>query len=166
MTDQCSTCSFYVAPQCRQKAPGNQVPGRASAAGLEVTPDYWCGDGIGSGDGHYFSTKLNQGPQGPQGPAYSFAPGTATAVAGAVTLNTLAGEITSEALVAAASYSLTLIDSSILTTSIVLWNVFDAAGVSLASLKSRSVIAGQTVLTVAISPALTGTLKFNFAVFN
>ena len=167
MTDQCSTCMFYVAPQCRYKAPANQIPGQASAAGMNVDAGYWCGDGIADSDGHFFSTKLNQGPQGPTGAtgaAYAFGPEPATAAVGAATLNTNAGVITSESLTGATSYSLTLSNSRVLSTSVVLVNVVDSAGAAV-SLTSLAITNGQVVAGVSMV-ALTGTLKFYFAVFN
>lgn len=90
--------------------------------------------------------------------------GTATATAGAATLNKQNGRVTSEALVAATTYTLTLTNSVILATSTVL-PVITSSAALLVTLNSVTVSAGQVIIVVSMA-ALTGTLKFDFAVFN
>jgi hypothetical protein len=92
-------------------------------------------------------------------------PGTATAVAGAATLNKYAGEVTSEALVAATTYALTLSNSLIVVGSIVLVNVTESTGAAGVTLLSKAITAGQIVIDVSMA-ALTGTLKFDFIIAN
>jgi hypothetical protein len=91
--------------------------------------------------------------------------GTATAVAGAATINFPAGIVTSEALTGATTYVLTLTNSLIKATSVVVFNVVESTGAAGPIDHSVVVTAGQAVFTVSMA-ALTGTLVFNFAVFN
>jgi hypothetical protein len=74
MTDQCSTCIFYVAGSCRESKPVNVMANNSSGACVPplVTPDYWCGDGISTIDGHLFSPKVQTGPTGAAGTQWSF----------------------------------------------------------------------------------------------
>lgn len=96
--------------------------------------------------------------------ASDFGHGSTTAVAGAATLNSNAGIVTSEALVAATTYTLTLANSRVASTSVVIVNLTNSAGdpVDLVSVVPTS---GQVVIDAAF-PSLTGTLKIAFAVFN
>jgi hypothetical protein len=94
--------------------------------------------------------------------------GTATAVAGAATLNTQSGTVTSEALIAATAYTLTLTNNKILATSIVLVNLTNSAGLAVALL-TKVVGSGVTLGTVVISmsfASLTGTVVVDFVVMN
>lgn len=91
--------------------------------------------------------------------------GTATAVAGAATLDKAAGIVTSEALVAATTYTLTLTNHLIKVTSIVLVNVTDSTGTAVILSGTPVVTASQVVVTVTMA-ALTGTVDITFAVFN
>jgi hypothetical protein len=90
--------------------------------------------------------------------------GTTVAVAGAATLNKQNGTVTSEALTGATSYSLTLTNSLILSTSTIMVNATDSAGVGV-SLVSVTPSNGSAVIDVAMV-ALTGTVKIAFAVMN
>lgn len=91
-------------------------------------------------------------------------PGTAIAVSGAATLNTQNGRITSEALTGATTYTLTLTNSVILSTSTVMVNLIDSAHGAVA-LTNKTVTSGQVVVVMTMS-ALTGTVLVDFAVFN
>lgn len=102
------------------------------------------------------------GTTGPTGP--SLGHGTATATAGAATLNAGAGVITSEALVAAVTYTLTLTNSVILSTSIVLVNLRNSANLSVVLL-SKTVSSGQVIVVTGMA-ALTGTIIIDFMVSN
>jgi hypothetical protein len=90
--------------------------------------------------------------------------GTAVAVSGAATLNKQNGTVTSEALVGATSYSLTLTNSEVASTSTVMVNATDSAGVGV-NLVSVTPSDGSVVIDVAMV-ALTGTVKIAFAVMN
>ena len=90
--------------------------------------------------------------------------GTATATAGAATLNQYSGVITSEALVGATTYTLTLTNSKIASTSTVLVNATDSASLP-ATLTSVTPGTHSVVIVVGMA-ALTGTVKIAFAVFN
>jgi hypothetical protein len=93
---------------------------------------------------------------------------TATAVAGAATLNKNSGVITSEALstAAAASYVLTLTNSTVVATDQVLASVqYGSATTGAPCITTVSVSADQIVFTVqnvAASAALNGTIKITF----
>lgn len=89
--------------------------------------------------------------------------GTATAVAGAATLNTPSGIVTSEALTGATAYTLTLTNSLITANSVVLTTPVDSAGGAV-TLTSVTPSAGSVVIVVAM-PSLTGTVQFPFHVF-
>jgi hypothetical protein len=97
----------------------------------------------------------------PVGPVGS---GSAVAISGAATLNQDSGVITSEALIAATSYTLTLTNSNILSTSTVIVNQTNSANlpVTLASVTPAS---GSVVIVVGMA-ALTGTVKISFIVCN
>lgn len=90
--------------------------------------------------------------------------GSTTAVAGAATLNTGSGVVTSETLSSATTYTLTLTNSRIVSTSTVIVNATDSAGTAVA-LTSVTPGSGSAVIAVAMT-ALTGTVKIAFAVFN
>lgn len=98
------------------------------------------------------------------GIAGSSGSGTATAVAGAATLNKQNGTITSEALTGATTYTLTLTNSVILSTSTVLVNLTNSANLAVAP-TGKTVTAGQVVVAASMA-ALTGTVIIDFAVFN
>lgn len=91
--------------------------------------------------------------------------GSTVAVAGAATLNTPSGVVTSEALASATGYVLTLSNSLIKAGSVVLVNVTESTGAALVTLKAKVVTAGQVVVTVSMA-ALSGTLEFDFIVAN
>lgn len=97
-------------------------------------------------------------------PNPGFGHGAITAVAGAATLNANAGVVTSEALVAATSYTLTLTNSQIASTSVVLATPYDGAATGV-QVTSITVSANQVVIVMAMA-ALTGTVIIPFAVFN
>ena len=93
---------------------------------------------------------------------------TATAVAGAATLNKLSGVVTSEALstAAAGTYVLTVIDSQIAATDLVFGSVsLGTSTTGLPDVTSIKPAAGSVVITVqnAGTVAFNGTLKIAFA---
>ena len=90
--------------------------------------------------------------------------GAVTAVAGAALLNTVSGTVTSEALTSATTYTLTLSDNLINSTSKILVNATDSAGqpVTLTSITPGS---GTASIVVGM-PALTGTVLITFAIQN
>lgn len=92
--------------------------------------------------------------------------GAVTAVAGVATLNTMAGKVTSEALIGATTYSLTLHNDKIFSTSVVMaqavhlsggWLMFDIV-----------TSAGQVVFTLTefTGSPLNGTMTILFSVSN
>lgn len=87
-----------------------------------------------------------------------------TAVAGAATANFPAGKVTSEALVGAVTYTLTLTNNIISTTSIVEVNATNSANlpVTISTITEGS---GSVVIVVAMA-ALTGTVVIRFKVNN
>lgn len=91
--------------------------------------------------------------------------GTISATGGAATLNKPAGSVTSESLTGATSYTLTLTNSFVKTTSVVLVNVIESTGAANPVLVSVTPGAGSVAIAVTMA-SLTGTLKFNYAVFN
>ena len=98
--------------------------------------------------------------------------GSATSTAGAATINKSAGQITTEALTTAAgaSYTMTLTNSLIAPTSIVLVTVGKGnATVGEPVVQFVTPAAGKAVIlirNVSASTALNGTVTINFAVFN
>ena len=105
------------------------------------------------------------GPAGPTGPPGGVTGhGAVTAVAGAATLNASSGVITSEALVAATSYTLTLTNSGIVSTSTVLATPYNSAALAV-FIKSITPGSGQVVIVVGMA-ALTGTVVIPFVVVN
>lgn len=93
---------------------------------------------------------------------------TATAVAGAATLNKLSGVVTSEALVtaAAALYTLTITDSAISATDLVLVTVQNGTNTTGApDVITATPAAGSLVIVIRnshLSVAFNGTLKIGF----
>ena len=98
-------------------------------------------------------------------PAVSPGAGTATAVSGAATLNASSGVVTSESLSTATTYALTLTNSAIKATSVVLAQATENTSPAAVTLKSTVVTAGQVVLSFTMS-SYSGTLGISFAVFN
>ena len=98
--------------------------------------------------------------------------GTGTSTAGAATVNTQVGQITTEALVtaAAATYTMTLTNSLIKATSIVLATVGKGtATTGEPVVQFLTPTAGSAVIlirNVSAATALNGTITINFAVFN
>lgn len=90
--------------------------------------------------------------------------GAQTASAGAATLNQGSGIITSEALVGATAYTLTLTNSVVVATSTVLVNATNSDSLAV-FIKSVTPGAGTVTIIVGMA-ALTGTVKVAFAVFN
>lgn len=90
--------------------------------------------------------------------------GSATAVAGAATLDALAGTVTSEALVAQVTYTLVLTNSTINANSTVLVTPTNSANLPV-TLNSITKGAGTCTIVVGMA-ALTGTVQIAFAVFN
>jgi hypothetical protein len=88
-----------------------------------------------------------------------------TASGGAATLNGYAGAVTSEALVAATTYTLTLTNSKITANSIVLVQVIESTGAANPIVHSVTPGAGSVAIVVSMA-SLTGTLLFNFIVAN
>lgn len=91
--------------------------------------------------------------------------GTISATGGAATLNKPAGAVTSESLTTATTYTLTLTNSFIKTTSVVLVNVIESTGAANPVLVSVTPGAGSVAIHVTMA-SFSGTLLFNFAVFN
>ncbi len=92
--------------------------------------------------------------------------GAQTAVAGAATLNTQAGTITTEALTGATTYTLTLTNSKIVAGSTVLVMTSDATSAVVPPTVISITPATGSVAVVFAMSALTGTFKIRFAVFN
>lgn len=96
--------------------------------------------------------------------------GTATATAGAATLNKMAGVVTSEALTTAAgaAYTLTLTDSAIAAADIVLSSVADGtnttAGLQVGEIKPAAGSCTIEVWNRHATVALNGTIKISFLV--
>lgn len=96
---------------------------------------------------------------------------TATATTGAATLNTGSGTITSESLTTAAgaTYTLTLTDSDIAATDLVMVNVrLGTATTGIPAIATVTPAAGSVVIVVqniAASAALNGTIKIAFVDF-
>lgn len=65
MTDTCVGCVFFVTGSCHQGSP--LLSGSLGARWPACSPAEWCGDGIDKNDGHRYSAKIVQGPQGVQG---------------------------------------------------------------------------------------------------
>lgn len=105
------------------------------------------------------------GPSGPTGPTGGVSGhGAVTAVAGAATLNTSSGVVTSEALVAQTSYTLTLTNSVVASTSTVLIAAANSAGLVTWPV---TVVpsSGSVAITVGMA-TLTGTVLIWFIVVN
>jgi hypothetical protein len=96
----------------------------------------------------------------------AFGHGAQTAATGAATLNQGSGVITTEALVAATTYTLTLTNSLIVATSTVIAIASDATGAVVPPTVTSIVEGSATVTIVFAMLALTGTFKIRFAVFN
>ena len=97
--------------------------------------------------------------------------GTATAAAGAATLNKTAGTITSEALTTAAgaTYTLTLTNDQVKTTSIVLAQADAVAGAGSPTITSVTPANGSVVIKVQnihASAAFNAAIKIRYAVVN
>jgi len=98
--------------------------------------------------------------------------GAAVSTAGAATINKTAGQITTEALATAAgsTYTMTLTNSLIAATSIVLVTVGKGTATTGEPVVQFVTPADGSVVilirNVAASAALNGTIKINFAVFN
>lgn len=102
---------------------------------------------------------------------YFGTPGTATASAGAATLNQNTGTVTSESLTtaAAANYTLTLTNNKITTGSLVLCNVTEGTNTTVGT-KLWTVTPGSGSATIVVknthaSAALNGTIKVTFFVY-
>lgn len=95
---------------------------------------------------------------------------TGTAAAGAVTMNSLAGQVTTEALTTAAAgeYTLTITDSLITANSVVIASVGNGTSTTgTPGIGGVTPAAGSLVITVTnlhVSAAFNGTLKINFTV--
>lgn len=90
--------------------------------------------------------------------------GTTTAAAGAATLDKVSGIVTSEALVAAVTYTLTLTNSFVSASSVVMVVPIASTGIAV---PITSITEGSgSVVIVVTSAALTGTIKFRFQVNN
>lgn len=95
---------------------------------------------------------------------------TGTAAAGAITMQSLAGQVTTEALTTAAAgeYTLTITDSLIAANSVVIASVGNGTSTTgTPGIGGVTPAAGSLVITVTnlhVSAAFNGTLKINFAV--
>lgn len=111
-----------------------------------------------------------QGTQRPINLAIDTGTKTATATAGAATLNKNSGVITTEALVTAAgaTYTLTITDSSIATTDLPLASVWLGTATTgtptIATVKPNAGSLVIVVQNISAAAALNGTLKIAFAV--
>lgn len=102
---------------------------------------------------------------------YFGTPGTATASAGAATLNANTGEVTTEALTTAAgaNYTLTLTNNKITAGSLVLCNITQGSNTTVGSVLWTAVPGSGTIPIVVknthATVALNGTLKIRFFVY-
>lgn len=104
------------------------------------------------------------GATGPTGATGSFSVGTATVTSNAVTQNTLAGNL-SAGISSANSYTLTLTNSTIASSSVIIWNAFDSAG-NIWAVTALSLSNGACGVTFhSLSSPSSGTLYMNYAVF-
>lgn len=143
------TRTWYRFLDAKQNNAGGGATGPAGATGP---------DGPAGPDGP-------QGEQGPIGPAGGVSgSGAVTASAGAATLNSGSGVVTSEALTGPVSYTLTLSNSLIVPTSTVLVTPFNSSGTQV-TIQNIAPGAGQAIITLTF-PALTGTVKIPFVVIN
>lgn len=95
----------------------------------------------------------------------AMAEGSGTASGGALTLNAPIGRVTSEALVGASSYVLTLTNSFITSPSnVVMVNVTSTDATVLCVMTAKDVTSGQMVVTVKTVTPLTGNLKIDFVI--
>lgn len=182
-----STSRFAIAPTTGAVAVNN-VASSAFSVGQAASPTFLVDAGIGASQtGVKVSTAsagsgvaigaISSGPNETitisgkgTGIAAIGDTGTATASAGAVTLNTQRGTITSESLTTAAgaSYTLTLTSSKITTASVVFLNVYNGTnnqgtfGYPVATPGSGSVTIA--VPNIHASAAFNGTIKINFLV--
>jgi len=92
--------------------------------------------------------------------------GTATATAGAATLNKTSGIITSEGLTGATTYSLTLTNSFIQSTSVIQVSLANSAGTNTWLTAKPNCSNGSAVIAIAFGSALTGTAEILFTVHN
>lgn len=90
--------------------------------------------------------------------------GTITAVAGAATLNKSAGIVTSEGLTGATTYTLTLTNNTIKSTSVVLVTATNSANL-LQTVDTVTESANQVMIVLSMA-SLTGTVIIRYAVFN
>jgi len=103
------------------------------------------------------------GPTGPTGPAYVFVNGTVAAVSNAATLNTVAGAVTAS-ISSASSYTLTLTNSAVASTSIVIWNAYDSSGNIWAVTALTPSNGAVAVSFASLSSPSSGTLHMNYLV--
>jgi hypothetical protein len=131
------------------------------------------------GDGTTAGGHINAGANGPTGPTgpsgtgatgrtgptgASFTTGTASATSGAVTLNFLAGTIT-DTINDTSSYNLTLTNSTLTSTSVIIFNVFDSAG-NIWSITALSITNGGCGASFhSLSSPSSGTININYAIF-
>jgi hypothetical protein len=108
------------------------------------------------------------GRGGATGPTGSSVTGhaTGTAVAGSVTINATAGLVTSESLTSQTTYTLTLINNTIVASSLVIPVAYTASGVITAGVTNVTPSNGSASIVLAFSASLTGTVKIFFQVLN
>jgi hypothetical protein len=105
------------------------------------------------------------GAMGPTGPAAPSGSGAVTAVAGAATLNTPSGIVTSEPLTSANSYTLTLTNNVIKSTSTVLVSGYD--GTNIWAPTAIAITTGAAAISLhSLSSPSNSTISIAFAVFN
>jgi hypothetical protein len=87
-----------------------------------------------------------------------------TAVSGGATLNATAGLVTSESLAGASTYTLTLINSSVVSTSVLLVTLY--TGSTVVNLTNIAPSNGSVTITLGFASSFTGTVKIAFVVSN
>ncbi len=144
-------------------------PGVGAGGINQLTGDVTAGPGTGSQAATIANLAVTSGKlaNGAVTPGkLAFGHGAQAAVAGAATLSQGSGIITTEALIAATTYTLVLTNSLVVATSTVIAIASDATG-EVVPPTVTSIVEGSGVVTIAFAMlALTGTFKIRFAVFN
>jgi hypothetical protein len=128
--------------------------------------------GVGATGPTGITGSVGLGVTGPTGRAGATGPtgasitghGAVTAVAGGATLNASAGLVTSESLSGATTYTLTLINNVVITTSILLVAAY--TGTTVANVTNISPSNGSATIVISFASAYTGTVKISFLVSN